>query len=241
MALEADTAYKPAYDAAVKARKQKGGDVYLKTTADGAPLHTIMYHYMGLETFAVEWDERRDEILKLNDLMVAKQRDLFSVLSKSPIKVVGAGGNYSPEVWGKPRFVEYVLPHWEEAAGILHEGGKLLGSHLDAENGPWAEEIGSSALDWIEAFTPYPDTTMTVADARRLWAGRVMYINFPSSVHLRDAEGIREVTRQILAEAAPGDRFIIGVTENVPENRWRESFRIILDTCNEYGRLPIQV
>ena len=47
------------------------------------------------------------------------------------------------------------------------------------------------------------------------------------------------LSRQLLREAAPGDRFIIGITENVPEDRWRVSFSAILNTLNEYGRLPI--
>jgi len=58
-------------------------------------------------------------------------------------------------------------------------------------------------------------------------------------VHLRDADAIEDETRRLLRESAPGDRFIIGITENVPENRWRESFAAILRTANEFGRLPI--
>jgi EAL domain-containing protein (putative c-di-GMP-specific phosphodiesterase class I) len=71
------------------------------------------------------------------------------------------------------------------------------------------------------------------------WPGKTLFINFPSAVHLDSAEVIAATTRKLLQDAAPGERFIIGITENVPENRWRESFRTILDTCNEYGKLPI--
>ena len=79
---------------------------------------------------------------------------------------------------------------------------------------------------------------MTMAEARAAWQGKTLFVNFPSSVHLQDRDCIEQATRELLLEAAPGDRFIIGITENVPENRWRESFRAILDTVNEYGELP---
>ena len=128
--------------------------------------------------------------------------------------------------------MDYVLPHWEKVAAIFHEEGKMLGCHLDANNKLWAEEVGASGLDWIEAFTPAPDTDMTVAEARKVWSGKVLFINFPSSVHLQKASVIAATTRQILKEAAPGDRLIIGITENVPEN--------ILKTVNEFGKLPIR-
>ena len=154
--------------------------------------------------------------------------------------IVQCGGNYTPEVLGKERFINYVLPHWEEAISILHSGGKLVGCHLDANNKLWAKEVGDSKLDWIEAFTPAPDTDMTVAEARNMWKDKVLFINFPSSVHLQKASVIAETTKQILKESAPGNKFIIGITENVPEDRWRESFYAILKTINEFGKLPIK-
>ncbi|MDA0710745.1 MAG: hypothetical protein O3B73_11105, partial [bacterium] len=168
------------------------------------------------------------------------QRAIYEIIARSPAWVVQCGGNYASEVLGKRRFVDYVLPHWEEVCGILHAGGKLVGCHLDANNRLWAEEVGASDLDWLEAFSPSPDTDMTVADARKLWPGKTLFVNFPSAVHLESPDVIAAQTRRMLKEAAPGDQFIVGITENVPENRWRESFRTILDTCNEYGRLPIE-
>ena len=227
------------YDRFLKTQEQMDGEAFFKTGAPGIALHTIMYSYLGIETFALEWADRRDEILALNDLMTGKQRQIFEIVAGSPALVVQLGGNYSSEVLGKDRFTDFVLPHWEEACCILHDGGKLPGCHLDANNRLWAAEVGKSGLDWIEAFTPSPDTDMSVADAREAWPGKTMFINYPSSVHLQPAAVIEETTKQILRDCAPGDRFIVGITENVPENRWRESFRTILDTCKQFGTTPI--
>ena len=235
-----DRRYSPNYESFLKAQEQSNGQAFFKTGAPGSPMHTIMYGIMGIETFSIEWAERRERVIALHDAMAENERKIFSIVAKSPAKIVQCGGNYSPEVIGKQRFMDFVMPHWEEAASILHEGGKMLGCHLDANNKLWAKEVGSSGLDWIEAFTPAPDTDMTVAEAREMWPGKVLFINFPSSVHLESANVIEETTKQILKEAAPGDRFIVGITENVPENRWRESFYTILKTLNKYGKLPIR-
>lgn len=236
-----DRRYEPAYEGFLRAQAQMDGDAFFKTAAPGMALHTIMYSYMDVELFSVEWAERRDEVIALHEAMAANQRPIYEIIAKSPALVVQCGGNYASEVLGKQRFVDYVLPHWDEVCGILHKGGKLAGCHLDANNRLWAKEVGASGLDWIEAFSPTPDTDMTVADARKAWPGKTLFINFPSSVHLESPEVIAAVTRRILEEATPGDRFAIGITENVPEHRWRESFRTILDTCNAYGALPIDV
>ena len=239
LAMIEDQQIVSSYEPFLEAQEQIGNDAYFKTSVPGEPLRDMMYKIMGLESFATEWAERRDRVLEIHKAMGNKVRETVKIAAGSPATIVESAGNYCPEVLGKPRFVEYVVPHWEESAAILHEGGKLLGCHLDAENRPWMKEIGDSSLDWIEAFTPAPDTSMTVANAREIWPGKVLFINFPSSVHVAGASVIEETTKRILKDAAPGDRFIIGITENVPEERWRESYSIILRTCNTYGRLPI--
>jgi len=234
-----DRKYSPNYEAFLKAQERSAGKAFFKTGAPGSPIHSIMYEIMDLETFSIEWAERRERVIALHDAIAENQREIYHIVAKSPAKVVQCGGNYSPEVLGKERFMDFVMPHWEEVASIFHEGGKMLGCHLDANNKLWAKEIASSGLDWIEAFTPAPDTDMTVAEARKIWRDKVLFINFPSSIHIEKADIIEETTKKILKESAPGDRFIIGITENVPENRWRESFYTILKTVNKYGKLPI--
>jgi hypothetical protein len=239
IAMYRDRSYAAEYDTLLRAEAELGEDAFFKTMAPGAPIHEIIYGIMGIERFAVEWSERRDEVLKLHRVISENQRRVYDIVAASPARVVGCGGNYSPEVLGKRRFADYVIPHWQEAADILHAGGKLLGCHLDANNAAWAEEVGTSPLDWIEAFTPSPDTDMSLAEARAAWPGKTLFINFPSSVHLADEEVIRETTKQLVRESAPGDRFVIGITENVPDSRWRTSFRVIMDTLDEVGGLPV--
>ena len=234
-----DREYTPNYDGFLAAQERSEGRAFFKTGAPGSPLHTIMYTLMGLDAFAAEWAERRDRVVALHDAILENERQTYTIIAESPAWVVQSGGNYSPEVLGKERLVEFVMPHWEELGDALHARGKLLGSHLDANNALWADEVAASPLDWIEAFTPAPDSDMTLSEAREKWPGKTLFINFPSSVHLRDADAIEDETRRLLRESAPGDRFIIGITENVPENRWRESFAAILRTANEFGRLPI--
>ena len=234
-----DRRYFPSYEGFLQGQERMGGEAYFKTSAPGSPLHNIMYGIMGLNTFSVEWAERRDQVIALHDAIAENEREIYPIVAQSPAKLVQCGGNYSPEVLGKERFVDYMLPHWEEACGVLHEGGKLVGCHLDADNALWAAEVGASPLDWIEAFTPAPDTDMSMADARRAWPDKTLFINFPSSVHLYSAEVIAETTRQLLRESAPGDRFVVGITETVPDDRWPESFQTILSTLNECGKLPV--
>lgn len=52
---------------------------------------------------------------------------------------------------------------------------------------------------------------------------------------------MREQTLNILRDAAPGDGFLIGITENVPEFAQERSLTAIAETVGEYGHTPIDI
>jgi hypothetical protein len=231
-----DLRFAPCYDEFLRAEADLGEDIILRGGIALSPLHEIMTGWMGHEAFAVEWSERRDEVLKLHDIMVGRLRELYPLLADSPCGHFNYGGNEVPEVMGRHRLAAYVLPRWEEAAEALHAKGKLLGVHLDGNSHGWADLIAASPLDYIEAFTPPPDCDMSVAAARRLWPGKVLWINFPSSVHLRPAADIEAAAHAILEEAAPGDGFLLGITEDVPRHRWQDSFQALMRATEASAR-----
>ncbi len=235
-----DRQFQPNYEAFRRAQDAYGEDGFFRGAVGSSPLHEIMITMMGVEVFAVEWSERRDEVLRLYDALVENRRRVYPLLADSPALAFNYGGNETGDVMGRERFAQYVAPHYDEAAAVLHKKGKLLGAHLDGNNRVWADVVARSGLDYVEAFTPAPDTDMSLADARAAWPGKVLWINFPSSAHLSPLPAIEETTRRLLREVAPGGRFIVGVTEDVPEERWRGNFLAISKVLREEGRLPLE-
>ncbi len=234
-----DQHYSENYAAYIKMDEFLGEDFILRAGVGATPLHEIMIQWMGVETFAIEWAERRDEIIDLCNAMAEKRREVYPLVANSPASHANYGGNEVPEVMGLERFKEFCVPLYNEAAEVLHKGGVLLGSHLDGNNTAWADAVADSALDYVEAFTPPPDCDLSVKDALARWPGKFLWLNFPSSVHLRTIPQIEDATRELIREAAPGDRFIIGITEDIPEDRWQQSMLAISRVINAEGRLPI--
>ncbi len=234
MFLVQDEQYRPNYEEFAREQVWRGDDFILRTSVGGTPLHTIMIHWMGVETFSIEWVERRDEILRLYEAMAEKKRELYPLVAQSPATHANYGGNEVPEVMGVERFAEYVVPLYNEAAEVFHKHGKLLGAHMDGNNKPWAHLIAGSGLDYVEAFTPAPDTDMSLGDALAAWPAKVLWINFPSSIHLASIERIEEVTRSLIERASGTSRLIIGITEDIPADRWQQNLltisRVIDDT-----------
>jgi hypothetical protein len=219
------------YDDVVRWIKMAGEDITFRAGISYEPLQDIIYTIMGVENFSIEWSENRDEVLRLYHTLVEDRRKIYPLVADSPVLHINYGGNIMADTIGLDRFEKYILPDYQEAAEIIHKKGKLLGSHLDGNNKLIAELVAKSPLDYIEAFTPSPDTDMTLKEAMEIWKDKILWINFPSSVHLKSEEEIKKTTEELLKEAGENkNRLIVGITENVPYDKWEKSFSTILDT-----------
>jgi hypothetical protein len=227
-----DTVYEPEYDSYRKTVESVGEDGYVTGNFGYSPLMEMRVNLLGMERFAFDIYDRPDLFFSLYETLRDKQREAYPLLAQSPAELVIYCGNCSPAVLGR-RFEQYCVPCYNELGEQLHAKGKLLGCHLDANNAFWANVVAGSQLDVIEAFTPAPDTDMTVADARAEWPGKVLWINYPSSLHLASVERIRAATLDMVKQAAPDSRFIVGITENVPEHAWPTSLAAIGEALTE--------
>jgi uroporphyrinogen-III decarboxylase len=225
-----DTRYGPAYEDFRRITEEIGGDGYVMTHIGYSPLMQMLVHYLGLEQFSIDMAEHPDEFFGLYELLKERRRVLYEIMANSPSEIVLYCGNVHPEIMGRERFERYILPCYDEAADVLHAKGKMIGVHLDADNRVFAPAVARSKIDLVEAFTPPPDCDMSVADARRTWPDKTLWINFPSSVHLATPERIRQVTNGILDQAAGWRRFLIGVTEDIPQDVVLQSLTAIAET-----------
>jgi hypothetical protein len=57
---------------------------------------------------------------------------------------------------------------------------------------------------------------------------KALWINYPSAWHLRSEQGVYEGALQLIDEAAPGNGFIIGITEDVPVDSALGNYRAIM-------------
>ena len=102
---------------------------------------------MKMETFCYEWMDRRDEILKLYEAFVENRRRIYPSVAQLPAFHANYGGNVVSDIIGLANFERYYVPHYNEAAEVMHRAGKLLGSHFDANCRRLAKAIASTDLE----------------------------------------------------------------------------------------------
>jgi hypothetical protein len=199
-----------------------------------SPLMDILVNLAGVDGFAYEMSDNADAFWSLYEALCAKMRRAYPFAAQSSVRLLIYDGNVHPQVIGPERFSRFLLPCYEELAGYLHEQGKLLGTHLDADNRFFLRAVADSGIDVVEAFTPPPDCSVSLQEARTAWPGKIIWCNFPSSVHLAKPETITRTAEGMLNEVSPGDRFLMGITEDIPEDRWRISLNAIADALDAF-------
>jgi hypothetical protein len=201
-----------------------------------SPLLDLQIRWIGQERFCYELVDNEDALMSLYERLRKNHKEMYEVVAVSPAEYCLYGGNIVAEMVGPSRVRDYVLPCWQEFSDLLANENKKLGVHLDSENRLLIDIIRESKLYFIEAFTPPPDCSISVEEARRLWPGKILWINFPSSIHLSSEERIREATREILKQAGRREGFLMGVTEDIPVAHMVRSLSVILETIEEYSQ-----
>ncbi len=237
IALAESQSFIPRYERFLKDDSKYGPSGIGRPATEATPMHEILYRLLGVETFALEWFDRRDHVVALYRALLEARRRKLPLLAASPAPYFVIEANVTFDIVGPRRFREFYTPAVEEACEVLHAAGKLAGAHLDSNNQRFASLVAELSVDFIESFTPPPDCDLTIREARELWPGKALYCNFPSSVHHSGPAAVRSQTQDLLAEAAPGAGFLLGVLENVPRH---DTMVTLAETIWEFGRTPIE-
>ncbi len=233
--LVRDTDAVPEYAAAASVLENLGEDYLVRDNLPLEPLQSLISSiYMDATQFSYEWIDNRDELLLLYEAFADLNRRIYPMVAEGPLQVVNYGGNVVPQIIGRELFESHYLPHYAEAAEILHRKGKRLGSHFDADNTPIMDLIGRSALDYVEAYDP--GMSPGLGYAREMFGDRTIWINWPSAWHHHDKEHAASLTRTLVEDEGRSGRLIIGVTEDMPSDRWKELLSGIMDGVDEADR-----
>jgi len=219
--------FSPDFDKYVEANNKMGESGIVVSEVMQMPLITLEAAIMG----PVAWSEGLmlypDDFKRLHDTLSKNHRRMIDIVAQSPAEVVWLPDNITGIMVSPDVFTEYCTPAYEYACSVLHDSEKLCFSHFDGANATLKDCIAATDIDIIEAFTPPPMETMTVADARQAWPDKVLSLNFPGNVVREDDAAIKTWTNQYMDEGGTDGKFIIGCTEEFDFTHFDRAFTAI--------------
>ena len=232
----------PTYDEFEEYEKSVGDDGIAMGEAGFSPFHLLMREYVGYQNTYYELHDRPEAFQRLLETLEVQHREIVRVAVNSPAFIIRYDGNYDSRMTPPPVYRRYFLPFFKYVAEECHKAGKLLCTHTDGEHSLLMDEIRDSGFDICEAFTTPPMTQIGVADARDAWGPDMVIWGAVASTVLCPRYSEEEFERhvlQIIREAAPGNRFIMGTGDNLPTDGLLERMLRIDELCRTEGRFPV--
>ena len=236
----------PDYDNYLEFQRRVGDKGFAPAfgNSGAGPMQHIMRDFLDATKFYMEMYDHPQELKALCEDMEPFFDQMFKVLADCPAEVVFFGANYDEMITYPPFFKEHILPYLQKFADILHSKEKLLICHCDGENQGLLDLMAESGMDIAEAICPLPMTKVTVTDVKKAFKGKItIFGGIPSVVLLENSMSDEEFERylkRLFQEIAPGDRFILGISDTTPPDAKFERLFRITDMVNEWGRLPMR-
>ena len=235
----------PDYDNYRAFQKKVGDKGYVpafNNIASG-PMHHIMKEFLDATRFYLELYDHPEELRQLSEDMEPYYDQVGRVLADSPAEVIFGGGNYDEMITYPPFFRDHILPYLQKLADLLHSKGKLLQTHCDGENKGLLDLLAESGMDVAEAVCPQPMTKVTVTDVKKAFKGKItIFGGIPSVILLEESmpdEEFEKFMKKLFKEIAPGDRFILGISDTTPPDAKFERLLRITEMVEEWGKLPM--
>jgi len=208
-----------------------------------SPVQHLMRDLVDSTQFYYELVDHAREVRQLVEDMAPFYEALVRVLAESPAEAVLMGANYDDTITYPPLFEEHILPWLQRWADVLHGGGKIFMSHCDGENEGLLELLARSGIDVAESVCAPPMVQCTLTAMRRAFGGKItIFGGVPSVALLEESmtdEEFEAHMRGLFREIAPGDRFILGVSDNVPPDaKWERLVRLA-EMVEQWGTLPL--
>ncbi len=208
-----------------------------------APMHEIMWRYMGVERFYYELYDRTAMVERLHEAFLEMHRQIIRLAARCPAEAIEVGGNYDDQITPPSFFDQYVAPFYREVAAAFHRTGKILVVHGDGDMDKLLPRLADVGVQVVEALTPEPNTSINVRRTRALWRDKVTMwggIAFSMLTPTYSDEEFHTYVQDLYRAVTPGERFILGFGDNVPPEALFHRLRWLAEFNEGHGAYPLE-
>jgi len=231
-----DTVYQEDHAGFVKAQRRFGEDGLLLARMGRCPLQRLLIELAGVERVVLDLHDHPDVVEGLLQVMEERQNEVYRIGVESPAELIWSPDNISTTRTSPRWFERYILPFYNRHAPMVHEAGKLYVAHMDGSLSGIKHLIARCDLDVIEAVTPPPMGNVPITEAQAAWPDKAIWCNFPESLFLEDDSVIFDKALELLKRAYSRGRFVLGITEDFPEDRMEGALSAIAEAIATYER-----
>jgi len=197
------------------------------------PFQRIQIDLAGLERFSLDIAVEQPELMELLELMNGQKLEEFRAIRALPIEHIKLWENLSVETIGPLLYRRHLVPVYREILDILDGSGKKLQVHYDGQLNVISDDVALLGFDGIDSLTPPPEGDMTIAQARRLWPDKFLWLHPSLTCYDMDKDRFAGTLREMARQAGPS-RYCMMISEDVPPD-WVRTVPWVLDALAGIG------
>lgn len=232
----------PTYDAYLAFESEIGMDGVPVIGIGQDPMSQILQNLIGYQTGYYHFYDHPKLFHHLYDVLVEHNQQIQAAALASPAKIMIHGAHFESRMTPPKIFKKYMLPYYQAFAERMRDHGKILACHADADTSNLLELILESGFRLLDCFITHPQVRVTMKEARNIFGDRVIIWGGVPAIILEDTYSeveFESFMRQLFRDIAPGNAFIMGVSDEImPESNFDRVIRIG-EMIKEYGKLPI--
>ena len=216
--VESNTLYIPDYEACIAYDREVGSGGLPVVGLEKSPAHKIMLDYAGYENFYYHLADFPGKVQMLIEAMEASYQGMWDVVAGAPVRLVLHGTHFHSEMTPPPVFEKYFMPYFQAFNARMHQAGKRVGFHADADLSGLLEMVRDCGFDIADTFACAPLVRTTFDQARAAWKDRiVIWGGVPSIILEPDypQDKFRRYMTDLEAKTRNTSHFIMAVSDNV--------------------------
>jgi len=219
------TEFVPTYDDYLRYDRMIGDRGMPMVILGPIPFHDLLVRWSGYEQGYLHLYDHPDVVLRAADVANQTYRRMWEVVAESPARLVMHGVNFDTKMTSPPIFREHFLPYLKQFNRRMHEAGKQVAFHADGDMSGLLELVLQADYDVADCFACSPLVPCTMTQARSAWRDRItIWGGLPSSLLEPPVplEQLRAHLSQVYQAVAPGERFILGISDQaMPTASWK--------------------
>jgi hypothetical protein len=233
----------PNYEEFLAVEKDIGDDGYPMVSCIMDPLSELMLELVGYNDVYYHLHDYPALVARLFETLEAHAAKVQQVVLDSPARLVMCGSHFS-SMMTPPKIFKKMMPFYQSFAQRLHQHGKLMVCHADADTSQLIELLVEAGYDLMDSFVTAPMVPITLERARAVFGNKVIIWGGLPSILLSDPasdEEFESYMQGLFRTIAPGDAFILAVADNIMMESKVERLERVADMVEEYGSYPMRV
>ncbi|MFC1934319.1 uroporphyrinogen decarboxylase family protein [Chloroflexota bacterium] len=242
MYIVENTVYVPTYEEYETYDREIGNDGLPLVSAGDCPFHHWLLRLAGYENGYFHLKDFQHRVEALFKLMTEKEKEMWKVVAESPAKLILHGEHFSSQLTPPHYFDRYITPYYQELSTLLRAHSKSLAMHADNDTSAILENIKEAGFNMVECFVTAPMAKVTLKEAREVLGTSVIIWGGVPSVILDEGfpeEKFDAYLMDIFRTIAPGDAFILGISDNATESTILSRVEKITKMVEQHGHYPV--